>query len=122
MRRSSRSLHRLMCLVCKRKSLRGRDALPIGGHRQLLVAGKHTSRCISPDYAAENGQCCFGIATASLAKESRTKAGLDVTTFSCRQGCTCGPDEPGWLGFERDFAGRREYCQARGKGGRSRAS
>jgi hypothetical protein len=70
-----------MCLVCKRKGRRGQEALPIGGHRQFHVAGKHTSRCISPDYAAESGQGCFGIVTASLAKEGRTKAGLDVTTF-----------------------------------------
>jgi hypothetical protein len=52
----------------------------------------HTSRCISPDYAAENGQGCFGIMTALLAKESRTKAGLDVTTFRRTQGCTCKAD------------------------------
>jgi hypothetical protein len=70
-----------MCLVCKRKGRRGQEALPISGHRQFHVAGMHTSRCISPAYAAENGQRCFGIVTALLATESRTEAGLDVTTF-----------------------------------------
>jgi hypothetical protein len=50
---------------------------------------ENTSRRISPDYAAENGQGCFGITTASLVKESGIKAGLDVTTFRCTQGCTC---------------------------------
>src|SRR4029077_3309439 len=88
------------CVLYVSQNTSARDPLPIGGHRQFLVAGKRTSRCISPDYAAENGQGRFGIVTASLAKESRTKAGLDVTTFSCTQGCTCRPDEPGWLGFE----------------------
>jgi hypothetical protein len=68
-------------LYVSEKASAGQDALPIGGHRQFHVAGKHTSRRISPDYAAENGQGCFGIVSASLAKESRTKAGLDVTPF-----------------------------------------
>jgi hypothetical protein len=34
----------------------------------------------------------------------------------------CRPDEFGGLGFEKDVAGRREYCQARGKDSRSRVS
>jgi hypothetical protein len=45
---------------------------------------EHTSRRISPDYAAENGQSCFGIVTASLAKESdQSRAGChDIQLYA----------------------------------------
>ena len=72
-------------LVCKRKSLKGQEALPIGGHRQFYVTGKPTSDSISADYAMENGQCCFGIMTAGLAKEKQdqSKAGChDIPLYA----------------------------------------
>ena len=51
-----RSIHRFMRLVCQRKGFSWEDALPIRRHGQFHVTGRHTSRCVSPDYAAETAK------------------------------------------------------------------
>jgi hypothetical protein len=61
----------------------------------------HTSRCISPDYAAENGQGCFGIVTALLAKENRTKQGWMSRHSAKRRAAPARPNEPGRLVLRR---------------------